>query len=880
MSTSTSDAATTSTPASANAVSSSQTTAVTAVSVPNSATDYVSQGISKLVLTSFDKMNKSDTSITKVLGGIAVLILAESFKTVAVNLVKESVPTLTLGIKTGLKYTCITMPTHVYEWVRNIRLPLPWSKTNDDVGCSAQFDIDTELINAADNKLEISVLATIVEQFAQYLVSNNYANCGLQNVQYNMTLNESATQFINHDMQTSEMIHNVSFTLDEIPFRLNNNLHCTFVNGKIKENCCQTSVVTMSLQDVKQFWLNDMANHHTPNVLIQKKLTTEKQYVYIENQNPLRVFYNGGPSYVAGASSNPELGLGVALHNSCTYTKHDYIMRGFTSKPTDNLWECIVSNRTDIIPIITIRVFRLFETEKLQEFYDKKINRDEFESFYADLYCSVVRYIYWTYVASNEMPLYFPELIKQARSTIFIESIPSLTRICATYSTLSKYVKMPVAEIPANELFDIFRCVFTKEILDICPELTPSAWMTYKIDVVDTLIRQQKIPQKTKYHELSKHVNIWGWPKDNAVETTPQSTTKLIPLTFCVPSGCDKRQLCTKLQSTFVAISKELRRGTTNKEVTLNRIHVLKDVTTTDVENPDYKAFMERKKQLEETGIAKEQIAEELGIPPVKVLKSVKTDSKLVVKSVGKKYANFLNLYLPKQQDVALQNLLDTFCNDKVEAKAYGIPNKLGICLYGPPGCGKTTLIATIASYLGLDLFYAQINGLSNNELSMIFDHVNGTNVNGGIIVIEDIDNVSPAVLNAKARDRRGITMSSDDTSFTLDHLLNLLDGAMTYENSVVIMTTNFIEDLEPSLLRPGRVDSRIELSFADHWQIRKLFARIVGRNLEESVLQSIKEKAYSPAQLIFHLRSLFKNRNTYSDTELLEPFLSKGALN
>lgn len=874
MSTSTSDAATTSTPASANAVSSSQTTAVTAVSVPNSATDYVSQGISKLVLTSFDKMNKSDTSITKVLGGIAVLILAESFKTVAVNLVKESVPTLTLGIKTGLKYTCITMPTHVYEWVRNIRLPLPWSKTNDDVGCSAQFDIDTELINAADNKLEISVLATIVEQFAQYLVSNNYANCGLQNVQYNMTLNESATQFINHDMQTSEMIHNVSFTLDEIPFRLNNNLHCTFVNGKIKENCCQTSVVTMSLQDVKQFWLNDMANHHTPNVLIQKKLTTEKQYVYIENTKPFSVLQNS-PTLV----SSTKLQISVELYNPWVAATCSYIMTsGHHLKPTATLWNCILE-RPRVIPTIVVAVFRLFETEKLQEFYDKKINRDEFESFYADLYYSVVRYIYWTYVASNEMPLYFPELIKQAHSTISIENIPSLTRICNTYPDSFRNRKMPVAEIPANEMFDLFRCVFTAEIIELCPKLTMNSFLAYK-QYIDHIIRKQNLAEKTKYHELSKHVNIWGWPKDNAVETTPQATTKLIPLTFCVPSGCDKRQLCTKLQATFVAISKELRRGTTNKEVTLNRIHVLKDVTTTDVENPDYKAFMERKKQLEETGIAKEQIAEELGIPPVKVLKSVKTDSKLVVKSVGKKYANFLNLYLPKQQDVALQNLLDTFCNDKVEAKAYGIPNKLGICLYGPPGCGKTTLIATIASYLGLDLFYAQINGLSNNELSMIFDHVNSTNVNGGIIVIEDIDNVSPAVLNATARDRRGITMSSNDTSFTLDHLLNLLDGAMTYENSVVIMTTNFIEDLEPSLLRPGRVDSRIELSFADHWQIRKLFARIVGRNLEESVLQSIKEKAYSPAQLIFHLRSLFKSRHTYTDAQLLEPFLSKGALN
>jgi chaperone BCS1 len=58
----------------------------------------------------------------------------------------------------------------------------------------------------------------------------------------------------------------------------------------------------------------------------------------------------------------------------------------------------------------------------------------------------------------------------------------------------------------------------------------------------------------------------------------------------------------------------------------------------------------------------------------------------------------------------------------------------------------------------------------------------------------------------------------------TLSGLLNALDGVSSRDGRVLFMTTNHPERLDPALIRPGRVDRRVELGHATPDQARRLF--------------------------------------------------------
>jgi chaperone BCS1 len=64
-------------------------------------------------------------------------------------------------------------------------------------------------------------------------------------------------------------------------------------------------------------------------------------------------------------------------------------------------------------------------------------------------------------------------------------------------------------------------------------------------------------------------------------------------------------------------------------------------------------------------------------------------------------------------------------------------------------------------------------------------------------------------------------------TGISLSGLLNAVDGVASHEGRVLIMTTNHPEKLDAALVRPGRVDRRVEFKMAMKEQIRELFVRM-----------------------------------------------------
>ena len=63
-------------------------------------------------------------------------------------------------------------------------------------------------------------------------------------------------------------------------------------------------------------------------------------------------------------------------------------------------------------------------------------------------------------------------------------------------------------------------------------------------------------------------------------------------------------------------------------------------------------------------------------------------------------------------------------------------------------------------------------------------------------------------------------------SNLTFSGLLNTLDGVASSEERIIFMTTNYLERLDPALMRPGRVDSVHLLGNATESQARRLYER------------------------------------------------------
>lgn len=60
----------------------------------------------------------------------------------------------------------------------------------------------------------------------------------------------------------------------------------------------------------------------------------------------------------------------------------------------------------------------------------------------------------------------------------------------------------------------------------------------------------------------------------------------------------------------------------------------------------------------------------------------------------------------------------------------------------------------------------------------------------------------------------------------TFSGLLNCLDGVASTEERLVFMTTNYLDRLDPALIRPGRIDVKKEIGHATPHQLYLMFRR------------------------------------------------------
>jgi SpoVK/Ycf46/Vps4 family AAA+-type ATPase len=93
--------------------------------------------------------------------------------------------------------------------------------------------------------------------------------------------------------------------------------------------------------------------------------------------------------------------------------------------------------------------------------------------------------------------------------------------------------------------------------------------------------------------------------------------------------------------------------------------------------------------------------------------------------------------------------------------------------------------------------------------------------------------------------------MPPTEEPITLDDILNLWDGIRETPGRIMIISSNHYYDLDPALIRPGRIDITMELSYASRQIIGEMVQHFFKRSIDETVLTKIEDKFYSPAEIV-----------------------------
>ena len=178
------------------------------------------------------------------------------------------------------------------------------------------------------------------------------------------------------------------------------------------------------------------------------------------------------------------------------------------------------------------------------------------------------------------------------------------------------------------------------------------------------------------------------------------------------------------------------------------------------------------------------------------------SDSKLLQRRL------FDSIFIENYKKNLLINTLTDFISKEDWYLDNGIPYQLGILLYGSPGTGKTSIIKAISSYLKYPIYYIPADNMYSIERGL-------SNIpNKCIVVIEDIDTNSVTHKRNPDKNTNNILGFNVDeiTSTSLSGILNSLDGIFSVHGRILIATTNHIENLDPALIRPGRIDLKLEI--------------------------------------------------------------------
>ncbi|KAK9925163.1 hypothetical protein M0R45_033498 [Rubus argutus] len=240
--------------------------------------------------------------------------------------------------------------------------------------------------------------------------------------------------------------------------------------------------------------------------------------------------------------------------------------------------------------------------------------------------------------------------------------------------------------------------------------------------------------------------------------------------------------------------------------------------------------------------------------------------------------ATFETLAMDPKKKEAIVNDLVKFSVGKEYYAKIGKAWKRGYLLFGPPGTGKSTMIAAMSNLMNYDVYDLELTAVKDNtDLRKLLIDITGKS----IIVIEDIDcslDLTGQRMKKKEKEEedkeekdpiRRMSEGEEPTTskVTLSGLLNFIDGIWSAcgGERLIVFTTNYVDKLDPALIRRGRMDKHIELSYCCY-EAFKVLARnyldLESHKLFGSVERLLGETNMTPADVAENLmpKSVFED--------------------
>ena len=177
------------------------------------------------------------------------------------------------------------------------------------------------------------------------------------------------------------------------------------------------------------------------------------------------------------------------------------------------------------------------------------------------------------------------------------------------------------------------------------------------------------------------------------------------------------------------------------------------------------------------------------------------------------KKATFADVAGADEEKEELREIVD-FLKDNKKYTELGARIPKGVLLLGPPGTGKTLLARAVAGEADVPFF-----SISGSDFVEMFVGVGASRVRD---LFEQAKKNSPSIIfideiDAVGRQRgTGLGGGHDEREQTLNQLLVEMDGFEENDSVIVMAATNRRDILDPALLRPGRFDRQVLVSYPD----------------------------------------------------------------